>query len=483
MNIGQGVWNIWNTRDELSPRNFRKNLVPLFLVLPLSIIIGDLRFLDQGQVLFGIDSNNLILMVYGLGFLPILFTKQQNILHLLRISIVVQLAFLVLQFVMEPGTPRLVSFFIFHIANGVCTACGFYYFAFALNNVERLFTVMVSQLYFALTYMTFQFEPVATFFRYYGSAVVMLALVVVVFVAQIWQTEAIALGVGTKALEAKAPDPGLNARDSGVAAIIALQMIYYVISLMAMYIEYQEKTVKGVLYGVGGVVSIAIIIVVMLIFNYSALHLWSLCLVCSVLGIGALFYAPDIAVKGGSVLYGIGEGFGFMIIYYLMGGAIKRSGSFRLLKLWCLFTCVIFVVVSGVFFAFYDGMDAPNLYLAFPAVLVLALVCFLFLPILQAKLFQTDWTDGYHMADIPLYSQALAQVEQENEESALGLTPREMEIFTMLLTEASPKQIAAVLGVSYATVNFHSKNLYRKLNIQSRTELFTNYGSHKPKPS
>ena len=48
----------------------------------------------------------------------------------------------------------------------------------------------------------------------------------------------------------------------------------------------------------------------------------------------------------------------------------------------------------------------------------------------------------------------------------------------MLLTDASPKQIAVTLGVSYATVNFHSKNLYRKLDIHSRTELFAKYGKY-----
>ena len=62
-------------------------------------------------------------------------------------------------------------------------------------------------------------------------------------------------------------------------------------------------------------------------------------------------------------------------------------------------------------------------------------------------------------------------------EANTGLTPREAEIFTMLLTEASFKQIAIALGVSYATVNFHSKNLYRKLGIHSRIELFAKYGS------
>ena len=67
------------------------------------------------------------------------------------------------------------------------------------------------------------------------------------------------------------------------------------------------------------------------------------------------------------------------------------------------------------------------------------------------------------------------------EENKQGLTPRETEVFTMLLTDASPKQIAASLGVSYSTVNFHSKNLYRKLNIHSRTELFAKFGNYNAK--
>ncbi len=54
----------------------------------------------------------------------------------------------------------------------------------------------------------------------------------------------------------------------------------------------------------------------------------------------------------------------------------------------------------------------------------------------------------------------------------LALTPRERELATLLLTGEAPKLIAARMGVSYSTVRFHSNNLYRKLNIQSRAELF-----------
>jgi DNA-binding CsgD family transcriptional regulator len=59
---------------------------------------------------------------------------------------------------------------------------------------------------------------------------------------------------------------------------------------------------------------------------------------------------------------------------------------------------------------------------------------------------------------------------------ALGLSPREKEIFTLLLTDMAAKQIACTLKISYSSVNFHSNNLYRKLGIQSRVELFSKFG-------
>jgi DNA-binding CsgD family transcriptional regulator len=452
---------MWQTRDELSPRNFRRALLPVFLVLPLTVVIGDLRFLDQELALFGVDSNNLMMMIFGLGFLPVLFASERHMTPLLRAAALAQALLLMAQLFMNPGIPRLLMYCAFHAASGVGTACGFYLFAFALNNVERLLTMVVAQLYYAFTYL---FRPVSEWFLICGSAAVMLALVLIAFfIKQPPQPE-----------ETPKAEPGV--RESGIAAVIALNAIWYVITLMAMYIAYQDQTVAAYAYGVGGLAAVAVAFVVMLIFNYSALHLWSLCLICSVLGIGALHYAPTLAVNAGSLLYGLGEGLGFMIIFYLQGGALKRSGSFRLFQLCCLFTAANYVITSGVFLALDGYLPAAHLYLAFPVVLALAMICFLFAPVLQDRLFRADWTDGYHMADMPLYAQALAQAERlVKERIPEGLTPRETEVFTLLLTDAAPQQIASILKIRMGTLNFHSNNLYRKLNIQSRTELFANF--------
>ena len=53
-----------------------------------------------------------------------------------------------------------------------------------------------------------------------------------------------------------------------------------------------------------------------------------------------------------------------------------------------------------------------------------------------------------------------------------NLTHREAEILKYLLEGTAPKEIAYNLHISYPTVNFHINNLYRKMGIQSRAELF-----------
>jgi len=59
-----------------------------------------------------------------------------------------------------------------------------------------------------------------------------------------------------------------------------------------------------------------------------------------------------------------------------------------------------------------------------------------------------------------------------------GLTQREREICTLLLTTAgAQKHIAGQLSLSADTVKFHVKNIYRKLEVQSRAELEAKFRS------
>jgi DNA-binding CsgD family transcriptional regulator len=60
---------------------------------------------------------------------------------------------------------------------------------------------------------------------------------------------------------------------------------------------------------------------------------------------------------------------------------------------------------------------------------------------------------------------------------ALNLTSREREILNLLIRGYSYKEIAAVLFISVETLNSHIKNIYRKLDVHSRSELAAKYGN------
>jgi len=57
------------------------------------------------------------------------------------------------------------------------------------------------------------------------------------------------------------------------------------------------------------------------------------------------------------------------------------------------------------------------------------------------------------------------------------LSTREQEVIDLLLQGKSNKEIALALGVSVSTVEFHLKNVYRKLGVKSRTEAILQMGA------
>jgi DNA-binding CsgD family transcriptional regulator len=56
-----------------------------------------------------------------------------------------------------------------------------------------------------------------------------------------------------------------------------------------------------------------------------------------------------------------------------------------------------------------------------------------------------------------------------------NLSPRQQELFNMLLNGISPKEIAYNLNIAYNTLLFHQKKLYRKLGVHNVQELIVNF--------
>ncbi|MBR7133017.1 MAG: helix-turn-helix transcriptional regulator [Clostridia bacterium] len=74
---------------------------------------------------------------------------------------------------------------------------------------------------------------------------------------------------------------------------------------------------------------------------------------------------------------------------------------------------------------------------------------------------------------------ALAEIEYkrllEKYPELTKLSNREMEVFAQLLTDKTQSQIAEALFITHSSVHFHCKNIYKKLEINSRKQLLIKY--------
>lgn len=57
-----------------------------------------------------------------------------------------------------------------------------------------------------------------------------------------------------------------------------------------------------------------------------------------------------------------------------------------------------------------------------------------------------------------------------------NLTPREQGIYQLLISGKTAKEISEILYISVPTVNFHIRNVYDRLGVKNKSQLFAKYG-------
>lgn len=62
------------------------------------------------------------------------------------------------------------------------------------------------------------------------------------------------------------------------------------------------------------------------------------------------------------------------------------------------------------------------------------------------------------------------------------LTPREKELFSLLLEGYTLKESAKQLSIKYSTANTHMTGIYKKLNVNSRAELIIRFRDVEARP-
>ena len=78
---------------------------------------------------------------------------------------------------------------------------------------------------------------------------------------------------------------------------------------------------------------------------------------------------------------------------------------------------------------------------------------------------------GEIYAPVDLLTESSEPIANGLVSSAEGLSPRELEVASMVIKGASNKEIARALDLQEVTVKLHIRNLCRKLDVKNRTQI------------
>lgn len=203
-------------------------------------------------------------------------------------------------------------------------------------------------------------------------------------------------------------------------------------------------------------------------------HLWNLFFFSSI-GMGLFaFIAPKIGtLKPMNFFCGLTY-IGWPLCIYTMGCAQRRYASYRLLKR-CTLVYVILAPVTTLSSDWAAGFIPeylPLVTLCFTLALTIGML--LVSPFSYQYLFTSLWLSDIYRTDMTILKE---KVEETDRFGGYRLTPRQKEIALLLLAAKTRRQIAGELGLSESTVKMHTAELYKRLHINSRVELFRMFGA------
>lgn len=446
--------------DGVSLSDIRPSRAVYYLAYTFEMILYPLQasFLPMGVTVMGFSAWTIAYVLHMATSLIVMLLWSNRFKPLIWISVVAMTAGFVPMVFLPMGYARF-GFGCLALAGlgGAVTSarCGF---AFAANNAERLLGMM----------LMFFSTAVFRFFALKGvSNVILTHILPLVLVAAL---AFCLLRFREQDMEVK--EVSTKSDKKGLYWALAYFIAFFGID------GYSSNLIEGApggyaWYAAGMVLAGVILLGAVVWLKRNVWHLWNLFfLFAMIMGLLAVF-SPQLGTQMPACLFNGLSCMGWPLCIYMLGCAQRRFASYKLLK-----QCtVLFVVLSPVTTlssqvvqSFYpEGMAVVSLLY----VLVVAVAFLMLSPLSYQHLFSALWLPEMFKADMSVLQE---KVEETDRFGKYGLTPRQKEVAVLLLAAKTRRQIAGELGLSESTVKMHAADLYRKLNINSRTELFRLFG-------
>ncbi|HML45156.1 MAG TPA: LuxR C-terminal-related transcriptional regulator [Clostridia bacterium] len=398
---------------------------------------------------------------YLLGAFLFFFVPAKSFLRFSRIESIASGAAIIAWLLLPRGQAQSVAATICWFALGGCVFCATYAYMLVINNTERFFAALVITVNYGLCLLL---DGLGITNNGLWKALPLLFLFAAIACIACFRPQDLAESFERPARKA----------DKAMYPAFALFFVFFLMDAFISFLYVRGGRSSILFFGVGATLGGVISVVVQLVFKRSIWHVWNLYFVLLVVSFALMQTGPgSAAYRIGALICGLCT-IGYAASFYTFGGVMKKFGSLIVFKKFmcgaCLPTLIVAFLTMGLLQALLPGL-IPTISIAAAASCLMLYV--LFSPVLQKNLFTADWFEDYHKPDMTALA---AQVEASDRLEGYRLTPREKEVCTLLLGGRSRKQIGLELHISYATVGFHCTSLYKKLNINSLSELFAMFG-------
>lgn len=220
-----------------------------------------------------------------------------------------------------------------------------------------------------------------------------------------------------------------------------------------------------VYYYAGGVVGIILIILIYTYIRKCNSITWNL-IFSSFVFAAFLYMWPTSGLMKGifAFVLGICIMMGIISMYYMVGIISKKYWNYSYIKYNILAIDVLGCCVGTTLGNYIYKCNDTNIIIIILTISVfIVLVTLITSPIMTTTFFSGEW-------DI---DSTKAIIDNENIRKYIGynLTKREIEICNCLEKNLTVRQIAADMNISENTVKFHKKQIFKKLNINSKEEI------------
>lgn len=445
---------------------FRRNLASLrplklrymlvFCLAPMLFSRQD-RFFDMGLRFSGMDAEPLMRLSFFLGAGALfLFAAPSGLRLYARLFSIMTAALFPAWLLLPAGLPTLLAAVCFAFGLGGCAALAAYAYTRALNNAQRLLGAVITSAFYVLARIISALWPQPPHVEMIRLAA---AAAVTLVCLNLYRGEDFA----------QTPRTYAGRHKSKLPLMLFFPSAYRVIGLLGASLPLSAGQTALL---PGGFASLAACLLSLGLCLALKRGVWYMCSLyfAAMTASFAAYLLPDVPGSPAlaQVLGGFGQ-MGFIASLYIFGLVMSLRETFRVWRrLW--------LVMAGFLFASEAVSVFPAASLR-PAGLITAgfitfLLFFTYTLLLSSC---APPLDDPAQADTQAFG--LAHDRRKALKVAFlkarGLTLREQQIALLLLDGSTARQCAAELGIAEDTVKYHMKHLYRKLDINGRSELFS----------